>query len=94
MSLLLWVWKARMPRKNIKKKLLEIIKKTKILNVDNSEENVCEKIIAKHNDNIDMNQKIWYEPKNIMFWFISCIITFEFNQFERACYKHKLIWFI
>ena len=26
-----------------------------MVNVDNSEENVCEKIIAKHDDNIDLD---------------------------------------
>ena len=48
-----------MPRKNIKKKLLELKKKKKKrVNVDNNEENVYEKIIlqnAKHDDNIDLD---------------------------------------
>ena len=47
-----------MPRKNIQKKLLEQKNKTKIVNVDNNEENVYEKIILQddeHNDNIDLD---------------------------------------
>ena len=43
-----------MPRK----KLLEQKNKTKIVNVDNNEENVYEKIIlqnTEHDDNIDLN---------------------------------------
>ena len=49
-----------MPRKNIKKKIIRIKKKnkTKIVNVDNNEENVYEKIIlqdAEHDENINLD---------------------------------------
>ena len=47
-----------MPRKNIKKKIIRIKKKTKIVNVDNNKENVYEKIIlqdTKYDDNIDLD---------------------------------------
>ena len=47
-----------MPRKNIQKKLLEQKNKTKIVNVDNNEKNVYEKIIlqdAEPDDNIDLD---------------------------------------
>ena len=45
-----------MPRKIYRKNIR--IKKTKIVNVDNNEENVYEKIIlqdAKHDDNMDLD---------------------------------------
>ena len=48
-----------MPRKNIKKKLLELKKKKKKrVNVDNNEENVYEKIIlqnVEHDYNINLD---------------------------------------
>ena len=47
-----------MPRKHIQKKLLAEKNKTKIVNVDNNEKNVYEKIIlqdVEHDDNIDLD---------------------------------------
>ena len=89
-----------MPRKNIKNKLLELKnqKKKKRVNVDNNKENVYEKIIlqdAEHDDNIDLkgvDKPRWW--KDIIILVHIPYITSEFNQFEYACYKHKLIWFI
>ena len=70
--------------------------KTKTVNVNNNEENVFEKIIlqdAEHDDNIDLNGVDQSRRRKdiIILVHISCVITFEFNKFEHACYKHKLI---
>ena len=50
---------------------------------------------VEHNDNIDLDgvdyPKWWKDI--IILVHIPCITT-EFNQFECACYKYKLIWFI
>ena len=74
------------------------MKKKEIVNVDDYEENIYEQIIlqdVEHDDNIDLygvDLPGWW--KYIIILVHISYITFEFNQFECACYKHKLIWFI
>ena len=86
-----------MPRKKYKEKFIRV--KQNIVNVDNNEENVNEKIILQddeHYNNIDLDgidYATWWK-KIIILAHTSCIITSEFNQFECVCYIVNFIYLV